>query len=191
MKIADTISVNPGKTTLGHVDTPASSIFRSPVISSEVSHRSKDLLKIIFPTLGGGTMEYKKYEVPLRTIFSTILIVSGITMLSSIGGIHGMGMAICSLCFGAMLAIGLFTRPVMLGAAVYYCICGALSIRTGAIDLSIFSLMFGCLIFGVIGAGKYSCDSALLNACLKHRKISEIKRKENMMSYKAFHHAKF
>ena len=184
MKIADTISVNPSKTALGHVETPSSSIFRSPVINAEATSRSVDLVKILLPSDNAGVSELKKYAVPLRTIFATILLVTGITLLEASMSV---GLAITSLCFGAFLALGLFTRPVMLGAAAYYCICGALSIRYGAPNLSVFSLMFGSLLFAVVGAGKYSCDTLLRSFIIRHRKQNYKKDSE----YKVFHNVKF
>ena len=189
MKISDTISVNPGKTAMGHVDTP-SSILRTPVIGAENSHRV-DFVKLFFPASKSGLSEFRKYEVPLRTLFSTILIVTGISMLTISSGIHGTAFAICTLCFGALLGIGMFTRPIMLGASVFYCISGALALRGGMADMTVFSLMFGCLIFAVVGAGKYSCDSLIRHGIMNHKRNIEKKRKETMMSYKVFHQIKF
>lgn len=190
MKISDTISVNPNKNTLGHVENTTSTLFRSSVLGAE-AHHSFDVLKIVFPTTGAGTSEFKKYEVPLRTIFATILIATGITMLTIPFGLHGTAFAICTLCFGGMLALGLFTRPVMLGAAIFYCISGALALRAGSADMTVFCLMFGCLMFAVTGGGKYSCDSFILHSIINHKKSIERKRKENMMGYKIFHQVKF
>ena len=187
MKAADTISVNPSKTALGHVDSSNTSIFRSPVIMREETTHELNLVKILFPTIGAGTSEYKKYAVPLRTLFATILIVTGLSLLISPMAIHGIGFAICTICFGSFLAIGFFTRPIMMGAAVYYCITGALALRTGNADVSVFSLMFGCLVFAVLGAGKYSCDTLFLNLYNKLRKAVSRKKKTKELGYKAFH----
>lgn len=191
MKIADTISVNPSKSTLGQVESQGSSIFRSPVIGVNQNTHSIDLVKALFPTSNAGTLEYKKYAVPFRTLFATILIATGILLLTSPVVGYSVSIAICSLCFGASLALGIFTRPVMLGASVYYCIMGALALRAGTPDMSMFSLMFGSAIFAVIGAGKYSCDFLIRHAILRQRKEAERKRKEDLMSYKAFHSVKF
>lgn len=183
MKINDTISVNPSKKTLGHVDAPASSLFRSPVIGVE-SNQSIDALQLVFPTVKNGLGEFTKYAVPLRTLFATILIVTGITLLTTL---PASAFAICSLCFGGFLALGLLTRPVMLGAAVYYCITGALALRSGAADISLFSLMFGCLIFGITGSGKYSCDALIRTTIKRYSRNREHKLKVDYAGYKAFH----
>lgn len=190
MKVTDTISVNPGKTTLGHSES-TSNIFRSNILETTGVNQTHDLLKILFPSYSVGVNEYKKYSVPLRTLFATILIVTGIIMLEASFDIHGGGFAICSLCFGGFLALGLLTRPVMAAASVYYCIIGALMLRAGVTDMTVFTLMFGCLIFCIIGAGKYSCDTLLRHSILHHRAVSKKKRKENMMSYKAFHQVRY
>lgn len=188
MKATDTISVNPSKTALGHVEASASSIFRSTVLNAEPASHSVNILKVLFPSTNAGVSEYKKYEVPLRTLFATILIVTGITLLEmSVAP----AIAICSLCFGGCLAIGLFTRPVMLGASVYYCISGALALRSGQVEMTTFCLMFGCVLFAILGSGKYSCDTLIKNAIVRSRKNVERKRKESCMGYKAFHNVKY
>ena len=190
MKIADTISVNPSKTALGHVETPSASIFRSPVLGVERNTRSINAISIFFPTCKEGVNEYKKYEVPLRTLLSTILIVTGITCLTATVSAYSVGFAVCALCFGAFLALGLFTRPVMIGAAVYYCITGALAIRSGAADISVFSLMFGCALFAIMGSGKYSCDALIRKAINRHSLLKK-QKKGNKMEYKIFHNVKY
>lgn len=188
MKITDTISVNPGKDALGHVESKSANILRASVLGKEA--QSLSLSQIMFPSVNSGLNEFKKYDVPLRTIFATVLIVTGLTLLTAGTSLHSLGLGIPSLCFGAFLALGFLTRPVMLGASIYYCVCGALSIRSGATDITLFSLMFGCLIFAVVGAGKYSCDTLIRNFIKSSRIHTEKKRKEDMMGYKAFHHAR-
>lgn len=186
MKATDTISVNPSKTTLGHVESPSTPLFRSQILGVESSASQVDLLKLVFPVGKSGVSEFRKYEVPLRTLFATILIATGICLLTTLTA-GSAAFAICTIAFGAFLALGLFTRPVMAGAAVYYCITGALSLRAGAPDLMVFSLMFGSLIFCITGAGKYSCDTLIRHSLIKSKRNKEIRRKENAMSYKAFH----
>lgn len=189
MKIVDTISVNPGKTAMGHVETP-SPILRKSVLNKDVTNHV-DFVNMIFPASRSGISEFRRFDVPLRTLFATILIVTGISMLTTPYGVHDLAFAICTLVFGALLAIGLLTRPVMLGAAIFYCIAGALELRLGVQDMVVFSLMFGCLIFAVVGAGKYSCDTILRNAIERYKRAMKEKKKENLMSYKAFHQIDF
>ena len=185
MKISDTISVNPSKNTLGHVEAP--SIFRSPVIGIESSPTHLDLVKLLFPTAGAGVTEFRKYALPMRTLFATILIVTGLTMLSTPFGTYTQGFAICNLCFGGLLALGFLTRPVMAGAAIYFCITGALGLRNGITDMTVFCLMFGCIIFCIVGAGKYSCDTLIRASILRYKRKTDKQNIDNFMGYKAFH----
>lgn len=189
MKLTDTISVNPSKETLGHVDSK-STIFRSHVL--EADHNSSiDMVKVLFPSNVAGINEYKKYVLPLRTLFATILIITGLTMLESVSSVHGTAFAICTICFGGFLALGLMTRLVMAGASVFYCVAGALLLRTGIADMTVFTLMFGCLLFCINGAGKYSLDTLIRHGIKNHRKVSIRKRKEKLLGYKAFHNVRF
>lgn len=190
MKITDTISVNPSKTAVGHIEMPADSIFRQNVLTSSEETSSLNLAKVIFPTRKAAFGDYAKYSIALRTLFATILIVSGLSMLSA-PVVANTGMAICSLCFGGILALGLITRPLMIGAAAFYCIMGALSIRTGVADPSTFSLMFGCLIFAVLGAGKYSCDDLIRSAIRRNSQKKAHSKSDNDPGYKAFHKVRY
>lgn len=191
MKATDTISVNPGKTALGHVDAPSSTIFRARILDEEQKTTQLDFTKFLFPSVNAGCSEYVKYSVPLRTLFATILIVTGITMLTIPSGLHGTAFAICTLCFGAFLGLGMFTRPVMAGAAIFYCISGALALRAGSADITVFSLMFGCVLFCITGAGKYSLDTLMKSSLLRHKRAEEIRRKDERLGYKAFHNVSF
>lgn len=186
MKITDTISVNPGKTALGHVENSSDSIFRSHVLGTE-TNRTLNLTSFLFPSCASGTTEFRKYSVPLRTIFSTILIVTGLTILTHSPSGTAIAYVVCTLSFGGFLALGLLTRPLMAAASIFYCIAGALSIRAGVTDMNTFALMFGCAIFCATGAGKYSCDTLIRKSIRNHKIKSEKKRIENMMGYKAFH----
>ena len=198
MKATDTISVNPSKTALGHSETPSGAIFRTPVIGADAKSPSLNLMQLVFPTTGAGVNEYKKYAVPLRTLLATILIAFGVTLLTSPVAtlaapvsLSPVAFAVCTLAFGAFLALGLFTRPVMAAASLFYCIIGALALRAGTPDLSVFSLMFGCAVFCILGAGKYSCDTLIRRSIMRHKISSTRKHKANCMGYKAFHKVNF
>ncbi|MCH5232761.1 MAG: hypothetical protein J1E78_03910 [Muribaculaceae bacterium] len=184
MKTADIISVNPGKETLGQTTSKSESIFRSSVLNKNYDSKKLSLSALLFPTIGSGSLEFRKYSVPLRTVFATILILTGLASVSTATGI-------CSLIFGGMLAMGLLTRPIMAAAAAFYAIMSALSIRAGISDITSLSLMFGCMVFCILGSGKYSCDY-LLRHFLKHYQIKKEKiRREKALTYKAFRYAKF
>lgn len=186
MKINDTISVNPGKEALGQ--TGKESIFRASVINRETDKASISAVSFVLPTTKSGSAEFTKYSVPLRALFASILILAGLMCVTNA---VNTGYGVCSLIFGGLLAIGAFTRPVMIGAAAYYAVISALSIRAGGADLFSLSLMFGCMIFSVFGSGKYSCDFLLRKAIRRNKIKAEKRRSQNALSYKAYRCAKF
>ena len=190
MKIQDTISVNPSKTALGHSESSVSGIFRSQVINQEAHESKVDFLSFVFPTTNFGISSLKNFSLPLRALFSTILIVAGLTILENSVGFHSAGFGIVEIIFGGFLALGLLTRPVMFGAAVYFAISAALSIRYGNADITSLALMFGCFVFSVTGSGKYSLDLLLRKSVKKAIKNHNIKKADLAMGYKAFHYAK-
>ena len=188
MKATDTISVNPGKTTLGHVESTNSSILRANIINRETQASHIDLLSLLFPTTSAGINEFKKYALPLRTLFATILIVGGLTLAQT--GINP-PFAILEIVFGSMLALGFLTRPAMACASVYFAVVTALSIRAGQPDLTALSLIFGCALFFALGSGKYSLDMLIRSMIKRHQRNAAIRRSANALGYKAFHYAKF
>ncbi|MCH5224006.1 MAG: DoxX family protein [Muribaculaceae bacterium] len=190
MKIQDTISVNPGKTALGHTEDYTSAIFRTQVVNKEAASHKIDLVSFLFPSTAAGFTGLKNYALPLRALFATILIVAGLSSMATLGGFHAMGLGIVEIVFGGLLAIGVLTRPVMFGAAIFFAIYSALSVRTGHADISSLSLMFGCFIFSAMGSGKYSVDLLLRKSVKKAIKHSKIKKANSAMGYKALHYAK-
>lgn len=191
MKISDTISVNPGKETLGHSTLPADSMFRQSVLNQDHNKSRINYLTLFFPTVKSGSSEFVKYSLPLRSVFATILILTGLTSMQSSITLLPFGLSVCSLIFGGLLAIGFLTRPVMIGAAAYYAICSALSLRMGTTDMVSLCLMFGSMIFSVYGSGKYSCDFIIRRIVRRHKINAIKKRSEHALSYKAFRYAKY
>lgn len=191
MKTSDTISVNPGKVTLGQTESNTANIFRANVIDRNKHTGSVDILAVLCPSVGSGVNELKNYALPLRALFATLLIVAGLTVLQTSSGIQLTAMGVLELVFGSLLAIGFLTRPIMAAAAVYFAIAGALSIRSGQTDITSLCLMFGCGLFCILGSGKYSVDLMLRSAILKYRKRKAARRSSEVLGYKAFHSVKF
>lgn len=189
MKITDTISVNPGKTALG-LKEESSNIFRTNVVKHEIESKRFDLLSLVYPSTTSGILGFKKYSLPLRSLFATILIVSGITIIENPIGIHGTGFGVVEIVFGSLLALGFLTRPVMTGAAIFYAVSTALELRGGVSDITSLTLMFGSFLFCITGAGKYSVDTLIRGAIKRHIKRTKIKKCDLAMGYKAFHYAR-
>ena len=192
MKTTDTISVNPSKTTLGRANEEAvEKMIRSSVIDRNGNHIVADeVISIVFPGTKSGLEQLKSYVLPLRALFATLLIVSGLSFTQgNLLSIHSLGLGIAVMISGAFLAIGLLTRPIMVAAAVFFGIAGALQMRHGLPDLNVLSLMFGSLIFAALGSGKYSCDAMIRTALRRHCRNKELRNSEKSIGYKAFHYA--
>lgn len=187
MKIVDTISVNPGKSTLGQSEK-TESIFRVSVINKESSPKAS-ICSLVLPSENNGLADLRKYALPLRALFSAILIVTGISLIQTAILPFNISVAIVCIIGGSLLALGCFTRPAMLLSAVFLGITSALSLREGVADLSSLSLMFGCLLFSALGSGKYSIDFLIRRSIRSNIRKSKIKKSSNALGYKAFHYA--
>ena len=184
MKITDTISVNPGKTAVGH-ETLTNSLLRTPVINKENISNHIDLISFICPSTGLGIDAFKKYALPLRCIYATILIIAGLILLEDPMS-KSIALGIIEITTGGFLAVGLLTRPVMIAASLYFIITSALSIRVGATDITTLSLLFGSLLFSAFGSGKYSLDFIIRKA-IRKAKRDKIDKCMRNQGYKAFH----
>lgn len=191
MKSAGTISVNPGKEALGRSESERQSIFRQSVIEADKSSRSVDYVALLWPSTGAGVTEFKKYSLPLRALFATILIVAGITVIETPFGMHSVGFGVAEIVFGSLLALGFLTRPVMAAASVYFAVTAALSVRAGNADITLLSMIFGSLLFCAVGSGKYSVDTLIRRAVRQHRAKSIDRKRKEAAGYKAFHYAGF
>lgn len=191
MKLSDTISVDPGKITLGAKNNELNAgIFRVNVLTDRKEEDSiLRLTSLVFPAVNSGSKLLNKYCLPLRTLFSALLIISGLAMLglSTTTLPINIGIGVVAIAIGGMLALGLFTKIASAGGALFFGIMGAISLRAGTVNMEVFMLMFGCLLFLVVGAGKYSCDTILRSHIIKKRK--ETLQKHGELSYKSFRYS--
>ena len=190
MNTTKTISVEPAKITLADKKNKelAMQFLRTSVLNKDYDHNhKKEILNLLFPTQNLANETFVKFSVPLRTIFSAVLIVSGISYFEGNGlGIGSLWISILEIIFGTFLALGLFSRIVMGGATVIFALTGLIALRHGINDVTAFSMMFGSLIFFVMGAGKYSCDSMIRKYIRKREIIKRRKSQDEYVSYKAF-----
>lgn len=183
-----TISVEPAKMTLADKKTKemAAEFIRMKVmdIPSE-SHNNVQAINLVLPKEADGLHMMKNYYLPLRTIFSALLVISGISMIiqgSSILVVFGSIQI-----FGALtLAIGLFSRITMAISAVLYAIAGIMALRSGMMEVSNFAMMFGAIVFSLCGSGQYSCDKYLRRTLFRKKRNAKRKKSEMALSYKAF-----
>lgn len=189
MKTTETISVNPGKNTLRQVhEETIQKLFRGNLVTTgENDSVSKCFLSIVFPGTKSGLEQFKNYALPMRAIFASLLILTGLqAMEGSMFSILPFGIGLAIAIAGGLLAIGLLSRPVMFLSAIYFAIAGALQIRSGVNDISLFSLMFGSLLFAITGSGKYSCDFLIKGNLKRYITRKKAMKADRMMGYKAF-----
>lgn len=190
MKISDTISVDPSKTTLGARNNEAiDTLLRTSVRSfdnAEIS-RNSALTTLLFPSARKGLSAFDKFSVPMRSVFASLLIISGITTLQTAipAAPYFLWSAIIAIAAGAFLALGMFTRTTMGISAIFFAIMGMIALRAGISDPYSFMLMFGCMVFFLTGAGKYSVDECM-RKILKRNRISKNKKSGIELSYKAY-----
>ena len=190
MKTTDTISVNPGKTTLGQThEEVLKNLFRNQVLTdTHCNHGLDALVSVIFPSTKTGLTHYRNYAIPMRAVFAAILIVAGLSMIQNSAQFDGsFAIGLVQMIFGGFIAIGFLTRPSMFLAAGYFAVMSALSLRTGMVDLTSFSLMFGCMVMCIIGSGKYSADSLIRRQLIRKSRNN----KTMTLDYKAFRNVRF
>ena len=191
MNTNKTISVEPGKITLAERKNRerAAEYFRTSILNSETQKIEKiNLSKLLFPTQKSANLSFVKYSVPLRSIFSALLIIFGINAIHSSGLVynHNLSLGILSIIFGGFLGIGLFSRITMALATSMFAITGIIGLRMGIQDMTSFSMMFGSMIFLIMGSGKYSCDTFLRKIMWKRMINKRNQMRQEALSYKAF-----
>lgn len=127
----------------------------------------------------------------MRFLFAAILMASGcLTLEGSIGNaltvLPDKIFGIMQISAGGMLALGLMTRVSILSLGIILSASIFITFKNGMPDMSALSSLFTCLLFFIMGAGKYSLDflirKGIITGASRRRKRREMKR----MSYKAF-----
>lgn len=165
----EVISVNPGNTAEGarFVNVSArcaARIARRPVLSVR---KSFPVLNFLFPTQNAG-LRLSVTLLVLRIIVGGLLIYAGIAGLAYSGMAYNV--ALGNLVVGAMIAIGLFVRPVCLFPAVYYGFTAIGSIASGVDQLSLMYSALSLLLCSS-GPGKVSIDEAIRRFVVKHSRF--------------------
>ena len=191
MNTTKTISVEPAKITLAELKNKekAAQFLRASILQKENQKTEKiSLVNIFFPTKQMANEALVKFSVPLRTIFSAILIISGLSFFENSNYLISSYscVAILEIIFGVFLAIGLLSRIVMAASSIMFVLCGIISLRSGYSDITAFALMFGSVLFFIMGAGKYSCDTLIRRNIKKFLVNKKRKAQEERLSYKAF-----
>lgn len=195
MNYSDIISVNPGKLTLGALHPEgATRLIRTNININSSTVKKHRFLDFIFAVKAPGINRFGKYMLVMRLLFATILISSGcLTLNGSITNaltiISSQVSGILQITAGAMLALGLLTRISILSIGIILSASILITFTNGMPDMSALSSLFTCILFIIMGAGKYSLDflirkGVIINAT-RRRKRNEMKR----MTYKAFQYS--
>ena len=192
MNVSDTLSVDPGRTTLGDLHPELDSKFsrRKRMVGMRRKRSAKKVLNFIF-AINALRADGKAVAMLLiRWALGALLIVSGSFILSGeiSSPVEYLGtdiiavFAILEIVVGTMLVFGIFTRFAMGVATIGFVTVSIIATCKGIFDIS-------CLVFLVFGSGKYSADFLLRKAIIQHNNRRRRKKIEKKMSYQAFRYA--
>lgn len=197
MSITKIISIDPTRKTLGSIH---SEITERILRNSNISHgdntlSSRQLVNFIFGIPSGSTL-FNSCIFLVRTLFATVLILSGSLILSNEVNapttfIAPQLFAIGQILIGGMLFFGLLSRLAMAAGFTAFAFVAVKSILAGSLVISPIVLGSICLIFMLLGTGRFSCDflirkAIILNAVRKRKKIAE-----HRLSYRAYRYSSY
>lgn len=195
MNNTDTLSVDPGRTTLGALHTPSGAgLFRMSVNHAQKKDSGASFLDVFFATKTMSATSRHPALLLLRWALAAIMIVSGCFILtgeiySPVAYVDPQIYAIVEITAGALLALGLFTRLAMTVAVAGFATFAIVSTLSGIFNLEALVCCMACMVFLVAGAGKYSCDFLLRKAMLKRESNRRREIKKGKLTYRAFRYA--
>lgn len=166
MNPARTITVNPGRTTLGALNSEESIGFvrtASQIAAAPALPKSKTLASILFSAHAPGAARFGAIMLAVRVLFGAMLMTSGILMLTGrMAYPHDMVapevLAIGEIAVGSLLAVGLLTRPAMLVATAVFTAAAVSALILGTFDQALLLKALCSAAFMMLGAGRYSLD---------------------------------
>lgn len=172
MNNSDTLSVDPGRTTLGALHPELNAQFLRGTV--RVPRRKKSGEKALNFFFAATTLRANSKVVAMllfRWTLGALLIVSGSLILSGeidspVNYINTELYAILEIISGGMLALGLFTRIVMGFATFGFAIISTLLIIKGIFNLEALMCCVSCMFFLIFGSGKFSCDFLIRKAII-------------------------
>lgn len=196
MNLSKTISVDPGKMTLGELHHEADNGFvrkATSTIANTASPlpRAKTTRNFLFACSMPTANQYGGRMLMVRWMMGALLVVSGSLILSgniaspqviTEPGAFAVGEIVC----GAMLALGLLTRVAMSAAAIVFCAMTVESVTNGIFSMQDFMCLLASVIFLIMGAGKFSCDFLIRKALVRRSVRRRRQRRNRPLTYKAF-----
>lgn len=195
MNNSDTLSVNPGRTTLGALHPEFSTSFLRGTITT--SHAETDCHKTLNILFGANTLHSNSRGAAmllLRWALSALLIVSGSFILSGeilspVSYINPLAYAVFEITAGTLLAVGVLTRIAMGAAALGFAVVATLSVIHGVFNLEALMCCLACMVFLIFGAGKFSGDFLIRKSILNQYAKRKRRIATGKMSYRAFRYA--
>lgn len=195
MNISDTLSVDPGRTTLGALNPEFSADFlRAKRIADSNKRSALAVLNFIFATNGlksnvsAGAMAFLRCALGAALIVSGAFILSG-EIVSPSNIISPEIYAYLEIAVGTLLAVGLLTRFAMGAATIGFGIIATMNVINGVFDMQAMMTCLCCMVFTIFGAGRFSSDFLVKKVFLNHSVNKRRKMIENKMSYRAFRYA--
>lgn len=196
MNVSNIISVDPAKKTLGeqHPEFTAEFLRNTVVCKQAETQNSHKLLNVLFGSSSPSANRFAGYMLMFRAMFSSLLIVSGAFILSGeilapASPLAPEALAIGEISVGALLCAGLLTRYAALASTALFLVMTIQSIIAGVFNVQAMMLLYASIGFLVMGAGKYSCDSAISKAFRNYMIRRRERRRQERLSYKAFRNA--
>ncbi|MDE5713878.1 MAG: DoxX family protein [Muribaculaceae bacterium] len=173
MNVSDTLSVDPGRTTLGdlHPEFNAKKLRRKKLAGMRIKRPKRNILNFIFAINSLRSNGKSLAMLIIRCALGALLIVSGSFIIEGeifppFENINPVLYATLEIFAGSMLVLGMFTRLAMALATIGFGIIAFFDIYHGVFDMQALMSCVACLVFLIFGAGKYSCDFLLRKAII-------------------------
>ena len=198
MNFTDVISVDPGQMTLGSLQ-PAQTgrvLENSDLSASSRNANSQNFWNVVFASATPRSNRYGLCILLLRFLFSAVMIVAGTFILmgkinASFTLLPTETYAVTLIVFGGMLALGLLSRIAMAGGVVLFGFSMTNTIMAGVFNVSAIMLCLACLVFLMLGTGRFSLDGLIRSSIIRHSINRRKKIAANRMSYKAYRYASY
>lgn len=197
MNISDTLSVDPGRATLGTLHPElATQFLRKKSITRRIRPSSCRSRMINFMLAQSVPRSNRVGAVLflLRMALAALLTVSGAFIISGEIAppetfIDPYIYAWLEITAGIMLALGFLTRVAMAMAVTGFGILACQSVINGVFNMEAMVCCLSSLSFFLLGAGKYSGDFLIKKGLTAHAIKRRHRYEQKLLSYKAFHYA--
>ena len=193
MNNSDTLSVDPGRATLGalHPEFDASFLRGKVSITRGNIKKNRRVVNLFFAVNTMHSNTKGAAMLLLRWALACLLIVSGSFILSGeiyapVNYIPSEVYALFEIVIGGMLVLGLLTRIAMGVATIGFATVATLSVVHGVFNLEALMCCMSCLVFLIFGPGKFSCDFLIRKSIVGREEQLQRSISKQRMSYRAF-----